>query len=153
MKKLTLHILMLFVALLTMAGCKKAETDFHLTPKSVIVFDDDINKISADYSKAGNLNLKIGVTGPATSVRIVSTYNSSTGVAKTSDLGTIPVNNGVAVLNIPAINVRNSADGAVVGAGSNPSSSRTNNTYNLLVDAVNPDGSTERRYFAAVIVQ
>ena len=142
---------MLFVAVLTLAGCKKAETDFHISPKSVIVFDDDINRISGDYAKSGNLTLKIGVTGAATSVRISSNYTVS-GVAKTKDLGTIPVTNGVATLNIPAVDVRNTADGAVVGATTN-ATTRPANTYNLTVDAVNPDGSTERRFFAAVILQ
>jgi hypothetical protein len=152
MKKTLSHLLSLVVAIVLLASCKKSQQEFNIVPKSSIVFDDNVDKISADYKKGTNLNLKIGVAGSATAVRVTSTYNVGAS-AKTKDLGVIPVANGAAVLNIPVSDLRNTADGLVVGAGSAPSSTRPENTYTLIVDANNADGSTERRYFTAVIVQ
>ena len=159
MKKLTLNLLVLFAALLTLAGCKKAEPDFKLTPKLGIIFDDNIDKVGADYKIGSMLVLKVSVSGAST-INIVSTY--TTGTAKTTNLGSFPVTNGVATVSIPANSLRASADGAPVGVGPAPnplppgttaaSYTRANNTYTLAVDAIS--GSvTERRFYTAVLVQ
>ncbi|GAA4346610.1 hypothetical protein GCM10023185_01080 [Hymenobacter saemangeumensis] len=152
MYKLIRPLLILLVAVASLTGCKKKETDFNVMPKSQIIFDDQVDKITADYRKTGNLTLKVGVVGAATSVRVTSTYSVG-GVARRVDLGTFPVNGGAAQVNVPATAVRAAADGAVVGAGTMPASSRAANTYILEVDAINPDNSTERRFFSAVITQ
>ncbi|SHJ12613.1 hypothetical protein SAMN02745146_2363 [Hymenobacter daecheongensis DSM 21074] len=151
MKKTLSHFLLLFVVVLLMAGCKKDEPEYTVAPKSSIIFDDNIDKVTADYKKAGNLVLKVGINGPATSVRITSSYSVGS-TPKTKDLNSFPVVDGAATVNIPAVSVRNTADGELVGATSN-ATTRPPNTYVLIVDAVNPDGSTDRRYFTTVIVQ
>ena len=123
-----------------------------MVPKSSIIFDDNVDKISADYKKGTNINLKIGVAGGTTAVRVTSTYNVGA-APKSKDLGTLSVANGAAVLNIPVADLRNAADGPVIGAGTAPSSTRPDNTYTLIVEANNSGGSTERRYYTAVLVQ
>jgi hypothetical protein len=151
MKSLFNFLLILFAATFSLSSCEKEETNFRVASKAQIIFDDNIDKVTADYTKAGNLALKISADG-ANSVKVTSQYTAS-GVAKEQNLGTLAVSNGVASLNVPAVSVRNTADGLVVGAGSNPTSSRATNTYILKVDAIIADGSTETRYFTAVIVQ
>lgn len=160
MKKLTLNLLILFAALLTLAGCKKAEPDFKLTPKLGMIFDDNIDKVGADYKIGSTLVLKVAASGAST-VKIVSNYNVGAN-AKTADLGSFPVTNGVATVSIPANSLRASADGATVGAGTAPtplpvgttaaSYTRANNTYTLAVDAIS-GSATERRFYTAVLVQ
>ncbi|TGE19252.1 hypothetical protein [Hymenobacter elongatus] len=153
MKKIISHFLSLFVAVSLLAGCKEDEPDFNVTPKSSIVFDDNIDKATADFKLADNVAIRVGIIGSATSVRVTSNYSVGT-TAKTKDLGTVAVSNGVAVFSVPSNSLRNSADGAIVGASDvAPTSSRPANTYNLAVDAFNPDGSSERRFFSAVIVR
>lgn len=149
MKKAFNILSLFFLALLMLSSCKKDEPNFRATSKTQIIFDDNINKVTADYKRDSNLVLKITANG-ASSIRVTSQYFTSTG-AKTKDLGTLSVADGSATLNIPAISVRNTADGAVGGATG--ASSRPDNTYTLKVDAILPDGSNETRYFSAVIVQ
>ena len=161
MKKTLSHFFPLVVAAVLLAGCKKDGPDFNVVPKSVIIFDDTIDKASADFAKNGNVTLKIGVTGPATSVKVTSTYAVGPDT-KTKDLGTLQLVNGAAMLSVPVASLRNAADGAIIGVGTAPnplpagttatSYSRAGNTYALIVDAVD-GGSSDRRYFSAVIVQ
>lgn len=155
---------MLLLAVTSLSSCKEEEANLGITPKSSIVFDDAVDKTTADYRRGGDLNLKVGIVGAATNVRLTSRYTAG-GVAKSVDLGTFPVSGGAATINIPASRVRAAADGPIVGASTtanptpNPlpagttaaSFNRANNTYVLLVEAINPDGSTERRFFNAVI--
>lgn len=160
MNKLFRPLLVLLVAA-SLTSCKEEEQNFKVAPKSAIVFDDAVDKITADYRMGGNLNLKVGISGAATSVQVTSTYSASG--AKSVNLGTFPVTDGAATINIPASRLRAAADGPIPGAGPVPtplpmgltaaSFSRGANTYVLLVDAYAPDGSFERRYFTAVITQ
>ena len=161
MKKTLSQFFPLVVAVVLLAGCKKDMPDFNVVPKSVIVFDDTIDKVTADYSKNGNVTLKISVSGPATSVKIASSYAVGPDT-KTKDLVTLPLTNGSAVLTVPTVSLRNAADGPIIGVGTAPnplpagttaaSYSRAGNTYSLIVDAVD-GGSSERRYFSAVVLQ
>ncbi len=151
MKKTLSHFLLLFAAIMLSASCKKNQQDFDVVPKSSIIFDDNVDKISADYKKGANINLKIGVVG-TTTVRVTSTYNVGA-APKSKDLGILSVANGAAVLNIPVADLRNAADGPVIGAGTAPASTRPDNTYTLVVEANNAGGSTERRYYTAILVQ
>lgn len=157
MKSLVNFLIILFAATLSLSSCEKEEPNFRVTSKAQIIFDDNIEKISADFSKAGNIALKISADG-ANSVRVTSLYSASG--AKSKDLGTFAVTDGAASFNVPAVSVRNAADGAVLGASAAattnptlPASSRGDNTYSLKVDAILPDGGVETRYFTAVIVR
>ncbi|QIL75699.1 MULTISPECIES: hypothetical protein [Hymenobacter] len=145
MKRTIYHLLLLLVTAITLASCEKEEENFRVTPPTQIIFDDFIDKNTADYKVTGNIDLKISAPGAST-VRILSTY---TGGSK--DLGTLAIANGSATLSIPARSVRTT--GTVVGAGSNPTSTRAANTYTFKVDATMPDASVATRYFTAVIVQ
>ena len=49
MKKNPLSLLLLLLSVLTLASCKKTETDYNVGPKLQIVFDNDIDKVTADY--------------------------------------------------------------------------------------------------------
>lgn len=149
MKKNIVALLFILVAALTLASCKKTETKYDVGPKLQIVFDDNVDKITADYKVGTTLALKVSAAGAST-VSIVSTY--TTGTVKTANLGNFPVVDGVALVSIPANSLRAAADGAPVGAGSTPVSSRAANTYTLTVDATAGDIS-ERRFFTAVLVQ
>ena len=145
MKKNPYYILMLL--LLALASCKKDYPTYEVGPKLQIVFDDAIDKVTADYKIGTTLSLKIAATG-ATSVTINTAY--TTGTVKTVNLGTFPVTNGVVTISIPANSLRAAADGTPIGAGA--TSTRAANTYTLTVDAT--DGTiTERRYYTAVLVQ
>lgn len=145
MKKIIYHLLFLLVSAITLASCEKDEPDFRITPTTQIVFDDDVNKITDDYKVTGNIVLKISAPG-ASSIRVTSSYSGGS-----KDLGTLPVTNDVAMLDIPARSVRTT--GTVVGAGTNPTSTRAANTYTFKVDATLPDASVATRYFTTVIVQ
>ena len=149
MKKNTYSLLLLLLTLFTLASCKKEETNFNVGPKINIVFDDAIDKVTADYKVGSTLTLKIAADG-ASSISIVSTY--PTGTARTTNLGTFAVTNGVATVSIPANSLRATADGTPIGAGATPVSSRAANTYVLAVDATG-NGVTERRFFTAILVQ
>jgi hypothetical protein len=165
MNTLLRPLFVLLLAVASLSGCKKEEPTLGMPPKSSIIFDDASDKTGADYRKGGDLTLKVGISGAATSVRITSTYSAG-GAAKTVELGPFPVSGGAATISIPASQLRAAADGPIVGAATvaNPiptplptgttaaSFSRANNTYVLLVDAIAPDGSTERRFFTAVIL-
>ena len=150
MNTLLRPLFVLLLAVASLSSCKKEEPSFNTAPKSVIVFDDNVDKTTGDYRKGDNLILKVGVTGAATSVRIASTY-SVAGAARRVELGPFAVNGGVATVNISAANLRAVADGPIPGAGTT-AASRAANTYVLLVDAIAPDGSSERRFFNAVIL-
>ncbi|PJJ58850.1 hypothetical protein [Hymenobacter chitinivorans] len=147
MKKTFPYFLLLFMALV-LAGCKEDDPQYTITPKSQIIFDDNIDKVTADYKKAGNLSLKVSIVGSATSVRIESSY-SVAGAAKTKLVGTFPVTDGVASVNVPSSTL---SDTEIVGATSN-ATTRPANTFTLAVDAINPDANSDRRYFTAVVVQ
>ncbi|WP_324671737.1 hypothetical protein [Hymenobacter sp. GOD-10R] len=140
---------------LTLASCKKDDVlDDMIIPKTSITFNDNIETISADYNRASTLTLKISGVSAASNVQITSTYSVS-GTAKAKDLGTLPVADGVATLSVPATALRNTADGAVVGATATGTgtASRANNSYVLQVNALLPDGTSERRLFTAVLTQ
>ena len=149
MKKNSYTWLILLLISWSLASCKKDEPKLDVEPKLQIVFDDAIDKVTADYKVGSMLTLKINANGAST-VNIVSNY--ATGTAKTANLGSFPVTNGVATVVIPANSLRASGDGAPVGAGSTPVSSRAANTYTLTVEAVAGDVK-ERRFFTAVLVQ
>ncbi|OUJ72543.1 hypothetical protein BXP70_18490 [Hymenobacter crusticola] len=140
---------------LSLASCKKDDVlDEMIVPKTSITFNDNIETITADYNRNSTLTLKISGVSAASNVQVTSTYSVS-GTAKAKDLGTLPVADGVATLSVPANALRNTADGAVVGAtatGTN-AMSRANNTYVLQVNALLPDGTSERRLFTAVLTQ
>lgn len=157
MKKNPYHILLLLLTIWSLASCKKDYPTNEVGPKVQIVFDDAIDKVTSDYKVGSTLTLKVAATG-ATSINITTTY--TTGTARTANLGTFPVNNGVATVTIPANSLRAAADGTPAGAGTvlptptTPASAltRANNTYTLLVDAT--DGTnTDRRIYTAVLVQ
>ncbi|OGX88771.1 hypothetical protein BEN47_08485 [Hymenobacter lapidarius] len=148
MKKSSLNLLFLLLALFTLASCEKDEPNLNVGPKMNIVFDDAIDKTTADYKIGSTLTLKISAPGAST-VSIVTNY--TTGTVRTANLGTFPVTNGVATVTIPANSLRASADGAPVGATAT-ASTRPANTYTLTVDATG-NGVTERRFFTAVLVQ
>ncbi|UOQ55019.1 hypothetical protein [Hymenobacter cellulosivorans] len=148
MKKIFPHFLLLFVALVLLAGCKKDDPEYTVAPKSQIIFDDNIDKVTADYKKANNLTLKVGIVGSATSVRIESSYTVA-GAAKTKLVGTFPVSDGVASVSVPTAAL---SDTPIVGATTN-ATTRPANTFTLAVDAINPEGGSDRRYFTAVVVQ
>lgn len=149
----------MFVTLWALTGCKKSETNYNVGPKLVIIFDDLIDKVTADYRVGSTLVLKVSVPG-ANTINIVSNY--TTGTVKTANLSSVPVTDGVATISIPANSLRAAADGTPLGAGTAPnplppgtttsSYSRASNTYTLSVDAVAGD-VTERRNFTAVLVQ
>ena len=171
MNKIFSAVLLLLVATTSLSSCKKDEKDFNVVPKSSIVFDGAVDKITAEYPKGGNIVLKVGVSGAATGVRIASTYTAG-GVAKRVELGPgpnftpgiFPVSGGAATISIPTSSLRAGADGPINGAASattpapSPlppgttagSFSRAANTYVLVVEAVAPDGSTERRFLTVV---
>lgn len=149
MKKNTLALLLFLLTALCLTGCKDDETNYDVGPKLQIVFDDNIDKVTADYKTGSTLALKVAATGAST-VTIVTNY--STGTVRTVSLGSFPVVDGVASVSIPANSLRATADGIPIGAGSTPVSSRAANTYTLTVDATSGD-TTERRFFAAVLVQ
>ena len=149
MKKNPLSLLLLLLSVLTLASCKKTETDYNVGPKLQIVFDNDIDKVTADYKVGSTLSLRVAAAG-ATSVSIVTTYTS--GTTRTVNLGNIQVVDGVATVSVQANSLRATGDGLPVGAGSSPVSSRAANTYTLIVDATG-NGTTERRFFSAVLVQ
>lgn len=142
---------MWLLAAAPLISCEKDEPVVMVMPKANIIFDDNIEKISADYKVSQSVNLKISVGDQAASVVVTSNY--TIGTAAKSRVFTLPVNNGVATFSVPANDLRNVADGVVIGAGSTPSSSRAANTFNLKVDAVLKDGSIESRYYTLVIVQ
>lgn len=149
MKKYSLNLLFLLLSVLSLASCKEDELDLDVGPQLQIVFDDKIDKVTADYKIGSTLNLKVAADG-ASSITISSGYTA--GTAKSVNLGTFPVTNGVATVSIPANSLRATADGAPVGAGSAPVSTRAANTYTLTVDATG-NGVTDRRFFTAVLVQ
>lgn len=159
MKKNTYHLLLLVITLWAMTSCKKTEQNFNVGPKLVIIFDDLIDKVTADYKVGSTFTLKVGAQG-ANSINVVSSY--PTGTVRTVNLGSFPVTNGVATISIPASMLRATADGNPVGAGTAPTPlpagvaatayTRANNTYTLTIDAV-AGGVTERRIYNAVLVQ
>ena len=149
MKKNSSSLLLLLLSVLTFASCKKTETNYNVEPKLQIVFDNDIDKVTADYKVGSTLTLRVAAAG-ASSVNIVTTY--STGTARTANLGIFPVADGVATVTVQANSLRAAGDGIPIGAGAAPVSSRAVNTYALAVDATG-NGTTERRFFNAVLVQ
>ncbi len=154
MKKTSFNLLFLLLTLVTLASCKKEEPNFNISPKINIVFDDAIDKTTADYKIGSTMTLKISAEGAST-VSIVSNYTVRVGtndVPKTVNLGSFPVTNGVATVTIPANSLRAAADGAPIGAGTAPASTRAANTYTLTVEAMG-GGNTERRFFTAVLVR
>ena len=149
MKKNPLLLLLLLLSMLTFASCKKTEMDYNVGPKLQIVFDNNIDKVTADYKVGSTLSLRVAAAG-ASSVSIVTTY--ATGTTRKANLGSFPVIDGVATVSIPANTLRAAGDGTPIGAGTAPVSSRAANTYALTVDATG-NGTTERRFFNAVLVQ
>ncbi|OGX82376.1 hypothetical protein [Hymenobacter glacialis] len=159
MKKSSFNLLFLLLALFTLASCEKDEPNLNVGPKMSIVFDDAIDKTTADYKIGSTLTLKIRAEGAST-VSIITNY--TTGTVRTANLGTFPVTNGVATVTIPANSLRAAADGAPVGARATAdgapvgapatAATRPANTYTLTVDATG-NGVTERRFFTAVLVQ
>lgn len=153
--KRPLHTFFLFLitALALLTGCDKDNDvlDDMIMPQTAITFDDNINKISADYKLNTTLALKISGLGPATSVQVTSRYSVSS-VAKTKEVATLTPTNGVATLSVPVSTLRAAADGAIPGA-TGTAASRTSNTYTLVVKAILPDNTTEQRLFSAVVVQ
>lgn len=153
------------IAAASLGSCKKDETNYNITPKSQIIFDNDIDKVTADYQKSTTLNLRIGINGSANSVRITSTYSVIVGNEtrpRSLDLGVFPVNAGVVMLSIPVTGLRAAADGVLVGAGPTPTTpaglnpalySRATNSYALVVDATAPDGGADRRFYTVVATQ
>lgn len=140
---------------LSLASCEKDEIiDDMIIPKTSITFNDNIETITADYNKASTLTLKISGVEAASNVQVTSTYSVGS-AAKSKDLGTVPVTNGTATLSVPASSLRNTADGAVEGAGApnTGASTRANNTYVLQVNALLSDGTSERRLFTAVLTK
>jgi hypothetical protein len=153
MRKYVYHLLLLCFAALSFTSCKQDDVlDNMIIPKTSITFDDNIEKNTADYSKSSTLTLKISGVGAANNVQVTSTYSVGN-AAKSKDLGTVPVTDGVATLSVPASSLRNTADGAVVGgtATGTGTATRANNTYVLQVNALLPDGTSERRLFTAVL--
>lgn len=162
MKKNPLSLLLLLMSVLTFASCKKTETNYNVGPKLLIVFDDDIDKVTADYKRASSLNLKVGFNASVSTVRITSTYSVLDGTVikpRSLDLGLFPVNAGVVMLTIPVVGLRAAADGPLVGAGPTPAGlntalyTRSINSYALAVDATTADGNTDRRFFTVVATQ
>ncbi|GGG51871.1 hypothetical protein GCM10011378_30140 [Hymenobacter glacieicola] len=132
-------------------SCEKDDEVVMVMPKANIVFDDNIEKISADYKVNQPITLKIRVGNEATSVRVISNYTVAAG-AKTKEF-TLPVTNGVATFTVAANDLRNTSDGAVVGAGTAPASTRAANTFNLRVDALLAGGAYESRFYTLTVVQ
>ncbi|WP_035565602.1 hypothetical protein [Hymenobacter sp. IS2118] len=149
MKKISLNLLLLLLSIVTLSSCEKEEPNFNVGSKFSIIFDDAINKTTADYIVGSTITLKVGAAGAST-VNVISNY--TTGTVRTVNLGSFPVTNGVATITIPANSLRADADGAPIGAGTAPASSRGANTYTLTVEAVG-GGTTERRFFTAVLVR
>jgi len=150
MKKNPYLLLWLLLTTLSLASCKKDEPSLQVTPTTSIVFDDSVDKITADYKIGSTLTLKVAAPN-ATSISIITTY--TTGTVRTVNLGSFPVAGGVANVAIPANSLRAAADGTPVGAPSGATAAvRTANTYTFTVDAT--DGmSTSRRFYSAVLVQ
>ena len=154
MKKNTHNLLLLLLALFTLVSCKKEEPNFNVGPKINIVFDDKIDKVTADYKIGSTLVLQVAAPG-ANTLAIVSNYNvniNGVNTPKRVNLGSFPVVNGVATVSIPANSLRATADGAPIGAGTAPVSLRVDNTYSLAVDATSNE-TTERRFFNAVLIR
>lgn len=153
MKKHLSYILFLFLTLLSLSSCEKEEPDLEDAPRTNIVFNDNTDLAAADFKLADPVILKITLQGEQpTSVKVVSRYTAGSNT-RLVDVATLQVNNGTAMLNVPASALRNSQDGTVIGAGTNPASSRAANTYALLVQAGLADGRVEQRIFTAVIVR
>ncbi|HEX8428649.1 hypothetical protein [Hymenobacter sp.] len=131
MKKFIYNILLLLVTVIALTSCEKEEENFRVTPQTQIIFDDNIDKITASYRSAGSIVLKIAAPG-ATSVRVTSRYTGGSVV-----LGPLSVADGFATLNVPATSVRTT--GTLVGS------------YSFQIDATLPDGSVVTRFFTAVI--
>lgn len=146
-------IFLFFVAALTLlTSCEKDDVlDDMIIPQTNITFDDNINKTTADYKLNSTLTLKVSGLNDATSVQVTSRYTVS-GTTKSKEVATLTPSDGVATLSVPVSSLRNTADGAITGAGTT-AASRTSNTYNLVVKATLPDNTTEQRIFFAVIVQ
>jgi uncharacterized lipoprotein YajG len=145
MKKIISHLLLLLVAVVALASCKKEEEDFRFRPQTQIIFNDNIENITADYSVAGNIVLKITATG-ASSV----TVTNLTGGPKV--LGTLPIGaDGSATLTVRTNTIRNT--GTVTAATGTTAAARNAATYSLKVDATQADGTLATRYFSAVVVQ
>ncbi|GAA4016095.1 hypothetical protein GCM10022408_31940 [Hymenobacter fastidiosus] len=152
MKSLFNFLLLLLAATFTLSSCEQEETNFRVTPKTQIIFFDNIDVNTADFQKANNLNLKVTANG-ASSVRVTSLYNVGV-AARTKDVGTFSVSGGSAIVTAPSVAVRNTADGDIPGFSTvAPVSSRAANTYTLKVDAIFADGSVETRFLAAVIIR
>ncbi|WP_426490371.1 hypothetical protein [Hymenobacter sp. 102] len=145
------RLAMWLLAATPLMSCEKDEPVNMIMPKANIIFDDNIEKISADYKVNQPIVLKISVGDQAASVNITSNY--VVGTATKSKAFALPVSNGAATLSVAANDLRNSGDGAVIGAGSAPASSRAANTFTLKVDAILRDGSTESRFYTLVVVQ
>lgn len=147
MKKNPYFLLLLLLTTLVLGSCKKDDPSLQVIPTTPIVFDDAVDKITADYKIGSTLNLKVAAPN-ATSISIITTY--TTGTTKTANLGSFPVSGGVANVSIPANSLRAAADGTPVGATT--TATRAANTYTLTVDAT--DGTnTSRRFYTAVLVQ
>ncbi|UOR03850.1 hypothetical protein MUN82_12925 [Hymenobacter aerilatus] len=143
---------LLFAALTMLTSCEKDDVlDNMVIPQTTITFDDNIDKITADYKVNSTLTLKISGLNTATSVQVTSRYTAS-GATKTKEVATLIPTNGVATLSVPVSALRNTADGAITGA-TTTTASRTSNTYSLIVKATLPNNITEQRIFSAIIVQ
>ena len=166
MNKITRTLLLLLLATASLSSCKKEEPNFNVAPKSLIIFDDNIDKVTADFKIADNVTLKVSVAGSVSTIRIASTYNdvrvAGVTTPKRFDLAPVSVSNGVATINIPTSALRAPGDGPVIGVRPAPapplpmgvsadSYTRAGNTYTLIIDAVAADGSSERRFFTVVI--
>ncbi|UYZ63265.1 hypothetical protein [Hymenobacter weizhouensis] len=153
MKKHWHYFFFLFLAFITLSSCEKEEPDLEDAPRTNIIFNDNIDLGAADFRLNTPVTLKITLQGEQpTSLKVVSRYLVGSTV-RLVDVATLPVSNGTATLNVPASALRNTADGPVVGAGTNPNSSRSANTYTLLVQATLADGRVEQRTFTAVVVR
>ena len=162
MKKNPLSLLLLLTSVLTFAGCKKTETNYNVEPKLLITFDDNIDKVTADFQRLRLLNIKVGFNASVSTVRVTSTYQVFVGSdlkPRSLDLGVFPVNAGVVTITNPVLGLRAAADGTLVGAGATPTGmnpalyNRSINSYALAIDATTPDGNTSRRFFTVVATQ
>lgn len=144
MKKIVSHLLLLLVAVVALASCEKDEPDFRVMPLTQIIFNENIETITADYSVTGNIVLRISAVG-ASSV----TVTNLTGGPKV--LGTLPVVDGVATLTVPTNSIRST--GTVAAATGATAAARNAATYSFKVDATQADGTLATRYFSAVVVR
>lgn len=143
MKKIMYNLLLLLATVAALSSCEKEEEDFRVITQTQIIFNDNIETLTADYPLSGNIVLQISAAG-ASSV----TVTNLTGGPKV--LGTLPVVDGVATLNVPTNSIRST--GTVAAATGATAAARAAATYSFKVDATQADGTLATRYFSAVVV-